>query len=83
MTTCVGWKRGHVTKILSHDNDHYCFNDVYGCFANIEKSKEGIEFIIVGKEYPKEVGYMCGGKDVTYNKLMMKAAELREQKNEN
>ena len=79
MTTCSGWERGYTTKILSHDDDHYYFNDVRGCFSNIEKNKEGVEFIIVGKIYLKEAGYMCGGKDITYNKLMKKAAEYRNQ----
>ena len=82
MTTCVGWVRGYTTKILSQDDKHYYFNDVYDQWSIIEKSKEGIEFIIVGKEYPKAPGFMCGGKDVTYNKLMIKAAELRVHKNE-
>ena len=83
MTTCTGWVRGYTTKILSQDDKHYYFNDVRGCFSNIEKSKEGIEFIIVGKEYPKEPGFMCGGKDVTYNNLMKKAEVLTRPQNEN
>ena len=83
MTTCIGWERGYITQILSHDDVYYYFNDANDYFSNIEKNKEGVEFIIVGKDYPKEPAYMCGGKDVTYNKLMMRAAELREQKNEN
>ena len=78
MTTCTGWERGYTTKILSQDDDHYYFNDVWDCFAKVEKNKEGVEFIIVGKIYPKEALHICGGKDITYHKLMEKAAELRK-----
>ena len=83
MTTCTGWERGYITKILSQDDKHYYFNDVYDRWSIIEKIKEGIEFIIVGKEYPKGPRFTCGGKDVTYNKLMIRAAEMRKLEDEN
>ena len=83
MTTTTGWERGFVSKILSQDDSHYYFNDVRDHWSTIEKSKEGIEFIIVGKNYPKAPPFTCGGKDVTYNKLLMRAAEFRQSQDEN
>ncbi len=78
LTTCHGWERGYVTKILSQDKEFYYFNDEWGRFSTIEKNKEGIEFLIVGKEYPKADRFMCGGREVTYNRLMKKAEEIRK-----
>ena len=78
LTTCQGWERGYTTKILSQDKEFYYFNDEWGRFSTIEKNKEGIEFLIVGKVYPKGAGFMCGGREVTYNRLMKKAEEIRK-----
>ena len=82
LTTCYGWERGYVTKILSHDDDHYYFNDEWGRFSTIEKDKEGVEFLIVGKEYKKDTQFMCGGKDVTYKTLMERVENLNNPKKE-
>ena len=82
LTTCSRWEREYVTKILSQDKEHYYFNDVWGEFATIEKSKEGVEFIIVGKDYNKETQFICGGEDVTHKKLIERVEGLNDPKNE-
>ena len=81
LTTCYGWERGYVTKILSQDDEHYYINDEWGRFSTIEKDKEGVEFIVVGKEYNKEPQFNCGGEDVTYKRLKERVEELNNPKN--
>jgi len=76
LTTCFGWEEGHITEVLDEDEGHYYFDDEWGRWSAIEKTNNGIVFKIVGDEYPE---IKCGGKNVTYNRLMRRAAELRKE----
>jgi hypothetical protein len=73
LTTCFGWEEGHITTVKSEDNENYYFDDERGRWSVIEKSKDGIVFKVIGKQYPD---IKCGGKEVTYNNLRKRVKEL-------
>jgi hypothetical protein len=75
LTDCYGWDEGFQAEVESEDDINLYFHDVWDRWTYIEKSLEGLEFKIVDEPEPS---IKCGGKDVTYNRLMERAKELRK-----
>ena len=46
LTTCYGWDEGYLTEILDEDDDCYYFEDVWHRYSSVDKSLEGMEFIV-------------------------------------